>query len=268
MRLGMILPCDDAGFAYAKQKGLDFIEADKNHPEMIEEFVSQVDSINQNIQKNGIDISAVGRWGAQVQKEGKPNRDVLAQTEALFDAAVKVGAKTFICGCNYDDSVSLYRNYTCAIEIFGAFLDRARGKNINIAVYNCEWGNFVNTPEQWRVVLGELPDLKIKYDPAHAIGRHADYLSEIHDWADRIAYVHLKGSLEVGSVGWVDFPPAGMDQVQWGPMLSLLRAKGYDGDLALEPHSAVWKKGSELGERGIDWSIRYFNHLLMRGTDR
>ncbi len=117
MRLGMILPCDDAGFAYAKQKGLDFIEADKNHPDGIAEFVSQVESIKQNIQKTGIDISAVGRWGAQVQTGGKPNRDVLAQTEALFDAAVEVGAKTFICGCNYDDSVSLYRNYTCAMDL-------------------------------------------------------------------------------------------------------------------------------------------------------
>ncbi len=264
MRLGMILPCDDAGFAYAKQKGLDFIEADKNHPENIAEFVSQVESIKQNIQKTGIDIPAVGRWGAQVQKNGKPNREVLADTEALFDAAVAVGAKHFICGCNFDNSVSLYRNYTCAIEIFGTLLERAKGKNIDISVYNCEWGNFVYSPEQWKVILGELPDLKIKYDAAHAIGRGADYLSEINDWADRISYVHLKGLLMVNSIGWVDFPPAGMDQTNWPALISLLVAKGYNGDLALEPHSAVWQKNTPMGEVGIDWSIRYFNNLLMR----
>jgi sugar phosphate isomerase/epimerase len=262
MRLGMIMSCDTADFDNAKGRGLSFIEADKNRPEAIIPFLSETQRIKTDIERTGIDVAAVGRWGADNQNGGRINKEVFSLTEQLLDAAIDIGARNFICGCNYDDSVSAYRNYTAAIEVFGSLLDRAKGKDINIAVYNCEWGNFVNSPEPWKIVHGELPDLKIKYDAAHAIGRDADFMSEINDWAERISYVHLKGILMVKSIGWVDFPPAGMDQIDWKSLISLLYAKGYDGDLALEPHSAVWTKASPLGEAGIDYSIRYFKEML------
>lgn len=262
MRLGIIANGDRISFQNAKNKGLDFIEVDRNHPENIEDFISRVSEMQQSMKETGVDISAVGRWGAQIQKDGKIDRGNFSLTQRLLDAAVSVGAKTFICGCNYDPSVSLYQNYSNAIEIFGTLLDQVKDRQIDIAVYNCEWGNFIYSPEQWKVVLGELPNLKIKYDAAHTCGRQGDYLSEINDWANRIAHVHLKGLLMVKSIGWVDFPPAGMDQIDWHSLISLLYAKGYKGDLALEPHSDVWKKGSEAGEKGIDYSIRYFRDLL------
>lgn len=262
MRLGIIAGCDTADFEKAHERGLEFLEADKNRPETIVPFIEQKERIKSDIACTGIDVAAVGRWGAENQLGGKINGEVFSLTERLLDTAIELGAKNFICGCNYDNGVSLYKNYTAAIEVFGRLLERAEGKGINVAVYNCEWGNFVNSPEQWRVVLGELPTLKIKYDAAHAIGRNADFMSEINDWAEKISYVHLKGILTVKSIGWVDFPPAGMDDINWKALISLLRAKGYDGDLALEPHSTVWKKDSELGENGIDYSVKYFNELL------
>ena len=263
MRLGMIAETDAAGFDYVVSKKLDFIEAVRNHPDQIERFVSDVPGIRARIQTTGIDIPVVGRWGAEVQKNGLIAEEEFSLTKALLNAAIAVGARTFVCGCNYDPAISLYQNYTVAIRIFDELLKLADGK-IQIAVYNCEWKNFVYSPEQWKVVLGELPQLKIKYDAAHTCGRKGDYLSEINTWHDRIAHVHLKGYLETESVGWVDFPPAGMDQIDWKGLISLLYAKGYDGNLSLEPHSEIWKKGSRNGEYGIDYSISYFNKLLFR----
>ena len=38
-------------------------------------------------------------------------------------------------------------------------------------------------------------------------------------------------------------------------------AKGYEGGLSIEPHSANWH--GELGERGIDYTVRYFRELML-----
>lgn len=46
-------------------------------------------------------------------------------------------------------------------------------------IVNCMMGgNYIRTPEQWKLVLDEVPGLGIKYDPSHSFvhggdqGRH------------------------------------------------------------------------------------------------
>jgi sugar phosphate isomerase/epimerase len=58
----------------------------------------------------------------------------------------------------------------------------------------------------------------------------------------------------------VDDPPAGMDSINWGALLSVLRKYRYDGMLSIEPHSETWQ--GELGEKGIRFTIEYFKKLL------
>ena len=49
----------------------------------------------------------------------------------LLDTAMNVGAKTFVCGINYDESISLYKNYVNALSFFLAF---SMGASATIAV--------------------------------------------------------------------------------------------------------------------------------------
>lgn len=102
------------------------------------------------------------------------DEEKLAKYIELMETAVYLGAKTFVCGCNYDESISLYRNYQNAINMFGRIIEKADGR-IKIAIQNCNWNNFVVSPEQWGVVLGELDKLYIKYDASHAYNRGEDY---------------------------------------------------------------------------------------------
>ena len=60
----------------------------------------------------------------------------------------------------------------------------------------------------------------------------------------------------------VDDPPAGLDDTNWPVFLSLLRAKGYDRGLSIEPHSPVWT--GALGEQGLKYTVSYMNKLLFR----
>ena len=46
---------------------------------------------------------------------------------------------------------------------------------------------------------------------------------------------------------------------QTGRISAILCAQGYEGRLSIEPHSANWQ--GELGEKGLDYTIRYFRAL-------
>ncbi len=260
MRLGRINNNFTAeGFALTKAEGLDFCEICCNFAEDAQKLIDAKESVKELVNSTGIEVSCVGRWNHDLNEHGSINEEKLAQYIELMEAAIYLGAKTFVCGCNYDKDISLYRNYTNAIYMFKKLVEKANGR-IKIAVQNCHWNNFIVSPKQWEVVLGEIPELCIKYDASHTYLRNEDYIAELSNWGDRVAHVHIKGIIQAGKIG-VDSPPAGMDDLRWEPIFALLYASGYDGDLSIEPHSKVWQ--GELGEAGIRYTRDFIRKFML-----
>lgn len=177
----------------------------------------------------------------------------------MEELAGEFGCPNYVCGCNYVPAISKFSNYCAAIRFFEQVLENAPA-SVRVSVYNCRKKNFVNTQEAWSLVLGHLPELGLKFDPSHSRYAGSDYLQELVEWGDRVYHVHLKGSMVVNGQR-IDDPPAGLDQTDWSSILNILRAKGYDGGLSIEPHSPVWQ--GELGERGIAYTVRYFRELML-----
>ena len=261
MKLGIIRGYGAADFDYVKDMGLDFIEVCCNFDPDIDGFLKSVPSIKENIARTKVPIQSVGRWNIDVNEGGKLNGERYDFLASLLDAAIEVGAPNFVCGCNYSKEASLYRNYIAAIELFGRLIERAAGRT-NICVYNCDWENFVCSEPQWQVVLGELPELKIKFDSSHAYNRGEDYISELADWCERIAHIHVKGTVHAGKRG-VDDPPAGMDDIKWSSIFAILYARGYDGGLSIEPHSSAWRGDSPRGQKGIEFTRDFIRRFMV-----
>ena len=263
MRLGRIyFDHTTEGYGKVKDFGLDFVEICCNYDKDNTMVIGAKETIKKAILDTGIEVGCLGRWNHELLKDGKIDSEKLNSYKELLDTAVYFGSKTFVCGCNYDNSVSLYKNYTNAIEVFGTLCDHAKGKNIKVAVQNCDWNNFVVSPEQWKVILGELPKLYLKHDPSHAYNRGANYLDELADWGDRIAHIHIKGTTHAGKSGMVDDPPAGMDDLNWPSIFAILYARGYDGDLSIEPHSGTWQ--GELGNAGVAFTRDFIRKFMLR----
>ncbi|MBQ1195951.1 MAG: sugar phosphate isomerase/epimerase [Clostridia bacterium] len=252
-----------AGFDLVKNTNLEFIEICCNNQAEAEKFIANKDNIKAEIARTGIDVSCVGRWNHDINVGGKIDADRLNAYFAQLDAAIELGAKTFVCGCNYADEVSLYKNYTVALDFLGQLTERAKasGSGIKIAIQNCHWNNFIDSPEQWKVILGENPDLWLKYDASHAYNRNADYLAEMSDYGEKIAHFHVKGTTHAGSRAVSD-PPAGMDDLHWGSIFSILYARGYDGDLSIEPHSKTWQ--GELGAAGVEFTRQFISKFVLK----
>ena len=260
MRLGRIQnKYTEEGFALVKAQGLDFIEICCNNQADAEKLIAAEESVRKLIDETGIDVSCVGRWNHDVQKDGKIIEEKKANYIALLETAVRLGAKTFVCGCNYDDSVSLFQNYCNAIEFFKALVAVADGR-IKVAIQNCNWNNFIVSPEHWKIVLGEIPELMIKFDASHAYNRGEDYLEQLSDWAERVAHFHVKGTVHAGSRK-VDDPPAGMDDLKWRSMFAVLYSRKYTGDLSIEPHSATWQ--GDLGNAGVEFTRDFIRGFML-----
>ena len=261
MKLGMIGGFTAQNFDYVKSKNLSFIEICRNYDNEAEDFIAAVEDVKRNIDRTGITIASVGRWNAKPNAAGKLDEEVIEKNIRLMDAAHAVGAPVFVTGCNADDSISLYKNYTAAIAYFSRMLEEADKRGMKLAVYNCHWENFVYSAPQWEVVLGELPELMIKFDPSHAFYRREDYLGELRTWGKRVAHMHVKGSVFVNGTR-LDDPPAGMDQIDWRSLFAVLYANHYDGGLSIEPHSGIWK--GDLAEPGVDFTINYIRPFIVR----
>lgn len=261
MKLGIIQGWDEAGFQYAASKGLEAVEFCVNHNYDSAAFVQQVPQIKSYIEKYGVAVGSMGRWGqVRIDKNGEVNPSALLDDQRLIDAASALGCPVYNVGCNWTQGKTFEENCQIAIEYFAKLLAYAEGKNVKIATVNCDWENFVLTPKEWNVIHTALPELGIKYDPSHCLNRRGDYLKEIRDWCKRIYHFHIKGAMYIDGEHFDD-PPAGLDQIHWGPIMNLLYINGYDGMLSIEPHSGYWK--GKMGQWGVDFTIRFIRPYIM-----
>lgn len=259
MKLGIITSHDAAGIRAVRRYGLDYAEFDVNGDDIT--YLTNdaaVASILEAMKECNVSMGAVGRWGRpRINADGTVNEKEAAQERELIDLCVKLGCPVYMTGCNYVGDISYYKNITAAVEYFRSLIDYAAGK-VKICTYNCEWSNYIDKPKEWAIVHGELPELGIKFDPSHSINGGRNYLREATDWATRFYHVHIKGTVNVDGIH-VDDPPAGLDMINWGAFISILRRYNYDGVLSFEPHSATWQ--GELGEKGLEYSIRMIKEI-------
>lgn len=300
MKLGIIMPPKPESFQKAKDLGLDFVEFDCNPTSFFGVPVSELEAGKEELkaasESTGVEVGAVGRWASPVLgPDGEPDPDEWAQVKAVIDFGAYLGAKHYLCSVNYVHELSYYKNITAAIKILNEIVAYAKERGMETAIVNCMMGgNYIRTPEQWKLVLSEVPGLGIKYDPSHSFvhgGQNGAYLEEGLEWGAHFKYCHVKGVIQrgdsreeeqwammdlakahpelkeelmaktFGGSNWYDNPPAGIDVINWRAFFAILYKYGYDGYLAIEPHSPTWR--GEKGEKGVKYTIKYMRDLMI-----
>ena len=264
MKLGMIRNgCTEEDFQYVKGKGLDFVEVCLNYPQDAKNWLARTAEIKKLSDKYGLPVLSCGRWngdGGPLDAKGKVRPEALREAKQTIRACAKLGCPVYHCGCNRVEGMTLFRNYEAAINWFATLIEFGKPLGVKISTYNCHWNSFIDNMAAWEIVHGELPELGIKFDASHSISGGRDYLEEMRVWGHRFCHVHVKGALRVNGQ-YVDDPPAGLDQLNWPAILGMLYKAQYAGNLSIEPHSATWQ--GDLGERGLDLTIRYMRSLMV-----
>lgn len=225
------------------------------------DFLDNFEEMKTKIIENNLTITSIGQWGATKHSNGLLNEKQILIDKKLIECCVEVNTKVFVTGFNYDENITLLANYNNAVSYFKIITEYAKELGIKVAVYNCDWNNFIYDEEAWKIVLGEVEDLYIKYDPSHAYYRNSDYIGEIENWANKFAHFHLKGAMKKDGRR-IDDPPIGIDQLDWNTIITLLHIKGYEGYLSLEPHGSSPRLNNEYSKSGIVKSKQYIDNLL------
>ncbi len=300
MKLGIIMPPKPESFDRAKELGLDFVEFDCNPTDFFgvptADLLAAKDELKAASERTGVEVGAVGRWASHILDEnGNVVQEEWENVKSVIDFGAHLGAKHYLCSCNYVQGISYYKNITAAIQVLNDIVAYAKDHGMETAIVNCMMGdNYIRTPEQWKLVLSEVPGLGIKYDPSHSFvhgGEKGAYLTEGLEWGAHFKYCHVKGVIQRGdsheAEHWAlrdiivkhpelkdelmpggfggdpdyDNPPAGIDVINWRAFFAILYKYGYDGYLAIEPHSPTWT--GEKGEKGVKYTIKYIRDLMI-----
>lgn len=300
MKLGIIEQPVAESLDHAKSLGLDFVEFDCNPSNFfgkpMAEIAKEKEAIKAASERTGVEVGAVGRWASHIlDQDGSVIPEEWAEVKAVIDFGAYLGAKYYLCSCAYVPELSYYKNITAAIKVLNQIVAYAKDKGMECAIVNCCMGdNYIRTPEQWKLVLDEVPGLGIKYDPSHSFvhgGEHGAYMEEGLAWGDRFTYCHIKGVIQrgdsrepaqweqkkllerhpelkdeflpkmFGKNDWYDNPPAGIDVINWRAFFGILYKHGYDGYLSIEPHSQTWQ--GEKGQKGLKYTIKYIRDLMI-----
>lgn len=261
MILSIINGWEEGHFKAVAAKGLHGVEFCANDCYDSAEILAKADEIKVNSEKYDVKVVSIGRWGMErLDESGNVIPEARAHDRNLITLASIVGCPVYNVGVNRVEALSYYDNCLAAIKYLAELIEFGRDKGVKIAVYNCDWSNFIYEERAWAVVLGALPELGIKYDISHCLHRGGDYLKEMRDWADRFYHVHIKGALYIANDHFDD-PPAGLDQIDWRSAMALLYCADYDGALSIEPHSWQWK--GKKGQWGVDYTIKFISQFIM-----
>ena len=95
----------------------------------------------------------------------------------------------------------------------------------------------------------------------------AELRSEIFKYGKRIAHVHAKDEIPLDrktdyGLGIIPmtYSPAGIGQINWGSVIAALYEVGYDGQIAIEPHSHYWC--TDGYERGLVLAKRHLEQFM------
>lgn len=261
MHLGIINGWSDGCLKAVHDKGLKWVEFCVNHNYDSAEVLAEKERIAESCRKYDVRVGSIGRWGMKrIDENGQIIPEALAHDKNCIDLASYLGCPVFNAGCNEVEGKSFMENCDIAVDYFSKLIEYGKERNVKIAAYNCDWENFVVCDPAWDVVLGRLPELGLKYDTSHCRSRQGDYLAEMKKWGDRIYHFHIKGTLYIDGDGYDD-PPAGLDNVNWGAVMSMLYIHKYDGMLSIEPHSRNWQ--GKVGQWGVDFTIRFITPYIM-----
>lgn len=260
MKLGMINGYEEECFAENKKLGLDAIEFCINYNQDSAAVLARADEIKGYSEKYGIAVTAIGRWGMIRVDEKGAIPEALQHDRNLIDLCEKLGCPVYNVGCNKVEQICFNDNCKLAIEYFAQLIEYGKAKGVKIAVYNCDWENFVYDDKAWDIVLGALPELGIKYDSSHSINRGGDYRDEIRRWAERFYHFHAKGLLHFNHDSYDD-PPAGLDSISWPEVMSLLYINNYNATVSIEPHSGRWQ--GKKRQWGTQFTVNFLRPYIM-----
>jgi sugar phosphate isomerase/epimerase len=211
---------------------------------------------------HGVRVCMLGLWGWNYLSRDAAERQ---QAHAMLDRAIgfaeQLKADVIAMGAGDLPGEPLGPKVAEFLEVFPPFLARIRSAGIRPVFYAVHGVSFFDSLRAYEMVWEQIPDAKIKFDPANWQHHGQDYLEVVRRHGDKVGHVHLKEHLYVNGQ-LASQPAAGMGDVAWGKVMAFLYEHNYTGWLSVEPHGSIWSRG-EMREKMLLLTKRYISQFLL-----
>jgi len=237
MRVGFITNLSEEDFKFAAENDIPCVEHISFGNVNV---VQESDHIKRMTKKYGVDFSMLALFSKNyITDDAAEAKRHLADAKTMIDLCADIGAPVMVTCAGEAEDRDFETNCARAVELFSTLVEYGKPKGIKIALYNCHITNFAYAPEAWEVILKQVPEMGLKFDPSHTFYDGRDYLKEARDWGHRFYHLHGKGVLMIDGQPFED-PPPGMDMINWGALMAVLYHHNYDADINIEPHARTW----------------------------
>jgi sugar phosphate isomerase/epimerase len=258
MKIGFMSNGAHEDVDFAVQHGFASLELSFFHGPM-DPKIEVGPALKEKMEAAGLPVCAVGVWGRNyLAADDAERKQAWQELARAMDYAQAMGSPILVMGAGEDKDKTLAEKMEAFLPNFTKTCEQARKRNLQVAIYNCGWANFVTGPEAWQALFDALPDapIGIKFDPSHPYHAKQDYLRHLRDFGARVLHAHAKDVQYIAGEPFTE-PPAGLGDIRWGNMISILYHHGYEGTISLEPHSKPWTEalrytGLLIAKRHLD----------------
>jgi len=250
---------DDARFA--RENGFEALEFNYwgDFAHLTQETVEEMRRI---LDRHGVRCSMLGLWGWNHISPEDLERD---EAHRMLDRAIEfgrlLGASVLTTGAGEIPDAPLDRKVAAFARYFPPFLKRIEKAGMKPALYAVHGTSFLDGIAAYERLWAKCPQVGMKFDPANWRHHGDDYLAALRAHGDKVAYVHIKEHLYIGS-DLASEPAAGLGDIQWGKVMAFLYEHHYDGYLSVEPHGPVWSRG-DMRRRMLLLSKRYISQFIL-----
>lgn len=232
-------------------------------------------------QKYGVGFSGLGYYPNPLDPDVEAREVVVQHLMKVISAAKLLGlplVNTFI-GRNWMQPIDA--QWEMMKSVWRPIVDHADKTGVRIAIENCpmifsanEWPggkNLANTPQTWRKLFAEFPQLGLNFDPSHLIWQMINIPRAIREFGSRIIHVHAKDArvdadalYEQGVMGYQWHTPKlpGMGDVDWGQFFGSLTDAGFNGAVCVEVEDRAFEKTLADRVRSLVISKRYLEQYM------
>ncbi len=260
MRIGFVTDLSEDDFRFASQLGVSVLEYLEER-EDVGAFTARTGEVQELCRRYRIELGVLGRFGRNtISDDASEASREITDTKELMSAAGDLGVKVFVTGAGPAEQREHRENCRRAADVLGDLVEHGQSVGVKVALHTCHRGNFAFGPPSWQRLLSDVPELGIKFDPAHPYYDGCDWREQMRDWGSRFYHVHAKGVLRIGGERLED-PNPGFDDLPWGTFFALLYHHDYDGDVMIEPHSGTW--GGARRYAGLRYSVNYLRQFVL-----
>lgn len=239
----------------------------------------------------GLAISSLAYYDNNLDRDPARRKYINNHTKKVIDAAAMLGTPlvgTFV-GKNIDKTIE--ENFNEFEQVFTELVNYAEEKGIKLMIENCDmkgWqipgipGTISYSPELWEEMFKRVPskNFGLNFDPSHMIPQFIDYMKAAEAFKDRIFHVHAKDAeicldrlnkygtnnrqlyKEEDNLGYWRYRMAGLGQVDWGKLISMLKANNYDGTISIEHEDSLYEGSEEKVKDGLILGLTHLKTFL------